>query len=191
VLAQALDLLDGDLIRLVGRQNALDIERSRPAVPAEAELGQPLVRPARDDRLAGRVAGGVVVEATPRTGLSVVARPHAAIHGVNRLAIGQGLARQQRTERRLIEPTVDEGGIDAPPTAAVRRYKAEVDGRGDGISRRQGIDELEEGIAALREAGVDGVAEVAERDMAGIHARKCATIAGRAATASPSARQQG
>ena len=101
VMAQeALDLLDGDGLGVLGRVDALHVERRRPALAREAELGEPLVRPAGDDRLAGRVARRMVVVAALGAGLGVAARPDAAVDGVDRLAVGQRVARQQRRGAR-------------------------------------------------------------------------------------------
>ncbi len=108
--------------------NPLDIERGGPAVPGEAELGQPLVRPAGDDGLAGRVARGMVVEATLRTGLGVIAHPDTAIDGVDRLPIGQGVTHQQGAEGRHIDAASSKGGVETAPTAPVGRGQAQVDG---------------------------------------------------------------
>ncbi len=127
----------------------------------------------------------MVVEAALRARFGVISRPDAAIQGMDRLTIGQRLARQPRAQHRLVEPALAQGGVEAPPTAAVGGHEAEVDGRGRGVGRQQGIDEIKEGIPAVREAGVHIVAEVAQRDRTRVHARKCATSAGRAATVRP------
>ena len=64
------------------------IERSGPAVSREAELGQPLVRPPGDDRLTGRVPGGMVIKAALRTGFGIATRPDAQVDRVDRLVVG-------------------------------------------------------------------------------------------------------
>ncbi len=51
------------------------VDRRGPGVPSETHPGDPLPGPAGDDRLTGRVPGGVVVEAALRAALGVAARP--------------------------------------------------------------------------------------------------------------------
>jgi hypothetical protein len=49
----------GGLVGVLQGMQAVGVHRGSPGVAVEAELADPLVGPAGDDRLAGRVAGGV------------------------------------------------------------------------------------------------------------------------------------
>jgi hypothetical protein len=70
-----MDLAGGHRVTIVARMDPLDIERSRPAITGEAELGHPLIGPAGADGLAGRVARRMIVVAPRRAGLGIAARP--------------------------------------------------------------------------------------------------------------------
>jgi hypothetical protein len=89
------DLFHGDDVGVLAWMDATHIERGRPAVLREAELGQPLVRPPGDNRLPGRVAGRVIVKAALRARLGVTARPDAQVNSVDRRTIAGRLPREQ------------------------------------------------------------------------------------------------
>src|SRR5207302_7182302 len=78
-----------------------------------------------------------------------------------------------------------ERGVEAAPAAAVHRLEAQVGGRGGRAAGQQGVGELEQGVGAAIEAGVEALAEVAqgaEWRVLIVHAGKCATTAARLAT---------
>ena len=85
-LDQAFDLGDRRLGGIGGRRNAHDVERSGPAVGIEVHLGDPLVAPARHDRLAGRVLRRRVVEAAFGTALSASASSKRASDHLTKVA---------------------------------------------------------------------------------------------------------
>ena len=60
------DLAGGNLVGVLGRVQPGRVDRGGPRIAVEAELADPLVGPAGDDRLAGRMPGGMVVVATLR-----------------------------------------------------------------------------------------------------------------------------
>jgi hypothetical protein len=60
---QRTDLAGGLLVGVVGGVQPGRVDRRGPGIPVKAQLADPLVGPAGDDRLAGRVAGGMVVVA--------------------------------------------------------------------------------------------------------------------------------
>jgi site-specific DNA recombinase len=92
---QRADLAGGGLVGVVQGVQPLGIHRGGPGVAGEAELADPLEGPAGNDRLARRVAGGVVVQATLGTAFGVAARPGGDIHRIDRLPARQGVQRQQ------------------------------------------------------------------------------------------------
>src|SRR5215212_1278295 len=102
------------------------IERSGPAIPGEAELGKPLVRPAGNDGLASRVARGMVVKAPFRTGLGVAAWPDAQVDRVDRLVVGGGMLSQRRAQGIDIEATRGQRILDTTPPAAMGCLQAQM-----------------------------------------------------------------
>jgi hypothetical protein len=75
-------LLGGRLVGLLRRVEALYVHGGGPTLADEVELGDELVGPPRYDRLASRVARGMIVEAALGATLRVAARPNAHVHGV-------------------------------------------------------------------------------------------------------------
>jgi site-specific DNA recombinase len=78
---QRADLASGLLVGVVQRVQPLGVDQRGPGVPGEAQLRDPLERPAGDDRLAGRMPRGVVVVAPLGRALGVAARPGGHING--------------------------------------------------------------------------------------------------------------
>jgi hypothetical protein len=156
------DLFHGDNVGVLAWMDAPHIEWGSPAVLREAELGQPLVRPAGHDRLPGGVAGGVIVKAPLRAGLGVTARPDAQVNSVDCGTIAGSLPRQQPLQGRHVEGPFGQGIVEAAPATAVCRLHAEVGQRSHRLGCQQGINELEQGIAATTEAAVQGGAKGAQ-----------------------------
>ena len=142
--------------------HSVDVERSGPTVPRETELGQPLVRPSRHDRLPGGMAGRVVVKAPLRTGLGVAAGPNAQVHSVDRRTIERRLFHQQGAECGSVDAACAQRLGEAAPAAPIAGLETEVGQRGDRIARQQGIAQLEEGIGAVLEARMQRGAEGAQ-----------------------------
>jgi hypothetical protein len=139
------------------------IKRGGPAVAREVELSQPLVRPARDDRLPGGVAGGMVIKATVRARLGIAPGPDTQVDSVDRLILRRRVPRQQRAEGRDVQVTRGQGRVDTAPAAAVGGLQTEVGQRAGRIGRQQGVAKLEEGIGPALEASMQGSAEGAQR----------------------------
>ena len=78
---EALHLVDRGARRVAIERQPRHVHRRRPAVGAEGELVDPLIGPARDDRLAGGVLLGRVVVATAGAALGVTARPGRGVDG--------------------------------------------------------------------------------------------------------------
>jgi hypothetical protein len=72
---QRAELGGGGLVGVLQGVEPAGIHRGGPGVPRQAQLADPLERPAGDDRLAGRVARRVVVVAAFGRALGVAARP--------------------------------------------------------------------------------------------------------------------
>jgi hypothetical protein len=177
VLGEALHLLDRDRIGVFPRMHPTHIERGGPAVPGEAQLGEPLVRPAGHDRLSGRVAGGMVIKAAIGTGLGVTARPDAEVNGVDRGTSGEGLAHQQRPQGYHVDAPCAQRVVEAAPAASVCGVQTEGGQRGERIAREQGVAKLEEGIGTALETVMQGGAQGAQaREVIGGHAAQRARM---------------
>ncbi len=96
---QRADLHGGLLVGVVQGVQPGRIDRGGPGVPVKAELADPLPGPAGDDRLAGRVARGMVVEAALRRALGVAARPGGHVDGEH-----QRVGGWQATDQQIAKP---------------------------------------------------------------------------------------
>ncbi len=119
---QSYHLLGGGHVVGVPRgMEALHVHRGGPALASEAYLGDELLvgPPGDDDRLAGRVARGVVVEAALWAALGVAPGPHANVHhGVDgRFPFGGGerMASEQLPQGLFVDPSPVEGRVEATP----------------------------------------------------------------------------
>ncbi len=83
-LKQRADLAGGGLVGVLQRVQPPGVHRGGPGVAVEAELADPLERPAGDDRLAGRMPRGVVVVAPLGRAFGVAARPGGHVHREHR-----------------------------------------------------------------------------------------------------------
>ena len=113
----------------------------------EAELGDPLERPASHDRLAGRVPRGVVVQAALGAAVGVAARPAGGIDRIDRQATVQRVAGQQVAELLGIDAAAGQGGIRAAPATTVHRLKTQVSKRRDRRRAQQRVSQLQQGMA--------------------------------------------
>jgi site-specific DNA recombinase len=157
---QRADLHCGGLVSVVQGMQAAGVHRSGPGVAVEAELGDPLERPAGDDRLAGRMPRGMVVVAALRGAFGVAAWPSGHVHREHqRVGVGQE-AHQQIPQPLGVDPPADQRGIGAAPAALVGRLQAQVR---QGQERRrlaqQRVAQLKQRIGAAGETGVQLVAE--------------------------------
>jgi hypothetical protein len=149
-----MDLRGGGLVGVVQGMQPAGVHWGGPGIAVEAELGDPLVGPASDDRLAGRMARGVVVVAALGGALGVAARPGGHIDREHRwVAIGQ-VAGEQVTQPFGVDPTAGQRGIGTAPAAPTDRLQAQVRQRGDRLSAQQRVAQLEQGIGAASGAGV-------------------------------------
>jgi hypothetical protein len=124
-LKQRTDLAGGGLVGVVQGMQPAGIHWGGPGVALKADLGDPLVGPAGDDRLAGRMPGRVVVAPLGRA-LGVAARPGGDIDRKHRrVAIGQ-VAGEQVTQPLGVDPPASQGGIGAAPAAPADRLQAQV-----------------------------------------------------------------
>lgn len=90
----------------------------------------------------------------PRPGCSWV------IHGVDRrLPAGEGVANHQRAQGLGVDSSPFQCCVKATPTATVRRFEAQVNGRRNDACSEDGVAELEERVSAPIEAAVKRVAE--------------------------------
>lgn len=109
----------------------------------------------------------MVVEAALGARLGVAPGPHARVHGEDerfvRAALCERMAGEQVPQGFGVDPSAPQRGVEAAPTAAMRRLQAQVGGRRGGAVRGQdGIGELEEGVGSTVEASVKRVAEGAK-----------------------------
>jgi hypothetical protein len=92
---QRTDLRCGGAVGVVQGVQAAGVHRRGPGVAVEAQLGDPLEGPAGDDRLTGRMAGGMVVVAALGRALGVTARPGGHIHREHQRVGGRQAVDQQ------------------------------------------------------------------------------------------------
>ncbi len=157
------DLAGRDGMAVLGRRDTGHIQRRRPTVTGEAELGHPLVGPPRHNRLTRRVPRRMVIEAAGGAGLGIAARPHADIDRIDGALVRERVLRDQRPQGRHVEAALGQGRIEAAPAAPIRRRRAQMDRRGHGLHAEQGVDEIEEGGRSPREAGVERHPEGVQR----------------------------
>jgi hypothetical protein len=156
------DLRDRHGIGVLTRMHPSHIKRGGPAIAREVELSQPLVRPARDDRLPGGVAGGMVIKAAVWARLGIATGPDAQINSVDRLILRRRVPRQQCAEGRDVQVTLGQGRVETAPAAAVFGLQAEVGQGGYRFGCQQGVTKLEEGIGTSDKAVMQGTSEGAE-----------------------------
>ena len=159
---QSADLLGCHEVGVLLRAHALHVGRGDPTVTVEAELGDELVGPAGDDGLACRVSARMVIVAAFGAALRVVAGPSAAVHRVDTGSVRS--ARERIADEQLayyipVDEPFAERGVGAGSAPTPRRCTAQVDRRGCGTGREDGVGQLEEGICPSRHARVQAVAE--------------------------------
>jgi hypothetical protein len=123
-LQERADLHGGGVVGVVQRVQPAGVHRGGPGVALQAQLGDPLERPAGDDRLAGRMPRGVGVVAALGRALGVAARRGGNINGEHqRVGVWQE-AHQQIPQLLGVDPAAGQGGIDAAPAPLVDRLQA-------------------------------------------------------------------
>jgi hypothetical protein len=155
---ECLDLLYGNLVGLSRGVNARNVHRGGPTLAHEVELGYELVSPSCHDGLAGGVAGWVVVETALGAALSIAACPHAHVHGVDGLLVlcpGERVASEQVAQGLGVYSPMLQSGVEAAPSATMRRLEAEVDWRSDSLGGEESVGEFEEGISPALETLVE------------------------------------
>src|SRR5829696_7480222 len=96
-----------------------DIHRRYPGVAREADLGNELVGPTRDDGLSGRVAAGMIVISSLGVRLRIAAGPRSDVHRVDGRTIlvvaSHRVAGQEIPHGVLVDPSLAQGGVEAAP----------------------------------------------------------------------------
>jgi hypothetical protein len=92
----------------------------------------------------------------------VAARPDTDVDGINGLSAGKGMVRDQVAQGCVIHAPLSQGRVQAAPAAAMDRSQAEVDGGEGRPDRQEGIGEVEQGVGAPPEAGIECRAELTE-----------------------------
>jgi hypothetical protein len=142
-LKQRADLRRGGVVGVVQGMQPPGVDQSGPGVTLEADLSDPLIGPAGDDRLAGGVARGVVVVTPLGRALGVAARPGGHIHREHqRVGILQE-AHQQVAQPLGVDAAVGQGGVDAAPAALMDWLQAQVRQRQEAVGAQQRVAELE------------------------------------------------
>jgi hypothetical protein len=161
-LQERTDLHGGGVVGVVQWVQPAGVHRGGPGVAREAQLRDPLERPAGDDRLAGRMPRGMIVVAALGRALGVTARPGGHIHREHqRVGVGQE-AHQQIPQPLGVDAAAGQGGIDAAPAPLVGRLQAQVGQRRDRRGAQQRVIQLEQRIGTAGEAGVQLAPEAAE-----------------------------
>jgi hypothetical protein len=123
---QRTDLRSAGAVGVVQGMQPAGIHRGRPGVAVKAQLGDPLPGPAGNDRLAGRVAGGVVVVAALRRALGVTTRPGGHVHREHqRVGVGKA-ACQQVAQPFGVDAPAGERIVDAAPATPTDRLQTQV-----------------------------------------------------------------
>ena len=115
------------------------VERRGPAVGRPGELADPLVVPARHDRLAGRVLGGRVVKAPLGAALGVAAVQGRGVDGEDQRPVGRTVRDEQVAEPLLVDPAPRERLVEAAVGAAELRLEAERGTDATGPAAQHGI----------------------------------------------------
>jgi hypothetical protein len=171
------DLLGSDGIGILLGTQALHTHRCRPTLSREADLGDPGIRPARDDGLPGRMARGVIIERTPRTGFGVAARPDADVDGIERLTISQGMLGEQRLHACGTDLADRECVVEAAPATLMLRLHAQQRQRGDRSRRQQRVAQLEERVLSTHTGRVGRRAKGGQRGkLSGFHTPHSVTL---------------
>jgi hypothetical protein len=117
--------LCGDLVLVLGRMETPEIQRGNPTVALEAQLGNELVGPSSDDRLACRVTGRMVVETPLGTALGVAAGPDTHVHGVHCGAVFlKGVGGNELSEGFGVHHSLAQCCVETAPAAMVERLEA-------------------------------------------------------------------
>jgi hypothetical protein len=156
------DLLSSHLIGVLGRVHPLNVNGSSPTIASEAELGDPLICPTSDDRLASRMAGGVIVETAIGTCFGIASSPHTHINSVNRrntidlcIRCMTCLRSQQGTQPINVNAAMSKSSIKTAPAPTVDRLHTQMYRRREWTGSENGIGQFKEGILSLGEAGVE------------------------------------
>jgi hypothetical protein len=150
------------VVGVLQRVQPAGIYGSGPGVAVQAQLGDPLVGPASNDRLAGRMPRGMVVEATLGRALGITARPSGHIHGEHRRVGGRQDAHQQIAQPLGIDLTAGQRGVETAPAAPADRLQAQMRQRRNRRGAQQRVAKLEQRIGAAGEASVQLGPEAAE-----------------------------
>jgi hypothetical protein len=159
---QRANLAGGDLVGVVQRMQPGRVDGGGPGVAVEADLGDPLVGPAGDDRLARRMPGRMVVVATLGRALGVTTRPGGHVDREHQRVSGRQATDQQVTQPLGVDPPAGQGGVGAAPAALMDWFQAQVRQRCHGRSAQQRVAQVEQRIGAADEAGVQLGPEGAE-----------------------------
>src|SRR5215218_1899248 len=142
-LQERADLHGGGVVGVLQWVQPPGVYRGGPGVALEAQLGDPLERPASDDWLAGRMPRGVVVVAALGRALGVAARPGGHINGEHQRVGVWHKAHQQIPQLLGVDAAAGQGGIDAAPAPLVDRLQAQVRQRRDRGGAQQCVAQLE------------------------------------------------
>jgi site-specific DNA recombinase len=156
------DLRGGGLVGVLQGVQAAGVHRGGPGVAVKAQLRDPLEGPAGDDRLAGRMAGGVVVVAARRRALGVAAGPSGHVDREHQRVGGWQDAHQQVAQPANVDAPAGQRIVGATPAAPVGRLEAELGHRGDRRGAQQRVAQLEQRVGAAGEAGMQLSPELTE-----------------------------
>jgi hypothetical protein len=173
------DRLGGDRIGMLLRTQPPHAQGCRPALPCEANLGDPGIGPAGDDGLPRRMTRGVVVERPLGAGFGVAARPDTDIDGLDGFATGQRVPAEQVLQGAGADLASRQGVVEATPFALMLRLHAQERQRGDWPSGQERIAQLEERIASTTKGRIGRRTKGGKRGkVRGVHASHSATARG-------------
>ena len=160
-LYEAGGLLDGERCGIAGGRDPGGVHRRGPGVEGPVELGDPLVGPAGDDGLAGRVFGRRVVEAPLGAGLPVAARPGGGVDGEHGRPGGWAVHYQQVAHPLMVDSSQGQRFVQAAMAATERRFQAQRRYRAGRCRRTQGcVAQLEGRVGPAGQATEETGTEV-------------------------------
>jgi hypothetical protein len=107
----------------------------------------------------------MVVIAALGTTLGIAARPYTHIHSIDRRPVraanGERMVDEQLAQSLRVDPSSVQRGVEATPSAPMRRLEARVNrGRAGAVSGEESIGEFKESVGSAMDAFVERATEV-------------------------------
>jgi len=157
---QFTDLVHGDVSGICSGRDSAGVHGGGPGVVGPVQGRDPLVGPAGDDGLPGRVFGRGIVVPALGAGLGVAARPGRCVHGEHQWPGGWAVFNQQVAHRVGVNIPPGQRLVQAAVTAPENRLQTQHGHRADRRRRAQGcVAQLEGRVGPAGQASVEAAAE--------------------------------